>query len=80
METFFFIIHIIIIILLVTGVLMQESREEGLSGLGTAGSSESPFSKRSKGWSGLLDKAVRILAWAFLISCILSSMILPRLF
>lgn len=67
------IIHIIITILLIGVILIQKS--EG-GGLGTPSSSGNSFSAR--GTANILTKATTILATAFMLMCIIMTMISHR--
>lgn len=67
------IIHIIITVLLIGVILIQKS--EG-GGLGTPSSSGNSFSAR--GTANILTKATTILATAFMLMCIIMTMISHR--
>ena len=71
--TIILVIHIIITILLIGIILLQKS--EG-GGLGTPSSSGNSFSGR--GAANILTKATSILAAAFMLMCVIMSMISKR--
>ena len=76
MKTVFMIIHMLVTVILIGGTLIQTSKGEGLGALG--GGSDGVFRGATKGFEGFIDKWMVYLAYAFLVTAFLSSVIIPK--
>lgn len=72
LQTTLIIIHLVLCVFLVISILMQESKQQGMSAAISGGSSESFFSKnKGKTKEALLAKITTVVAILFIVNSVL---------
>ncbi len=77
MKILLFTIHFIITALFIAGITISQSKSDGMGALG--GSSHT-FKATAGGIEALLEKWLRVLAWVFLASCVVSAFFVGKFF
>lgn len=78
MKILFLIIHFFVCVAFIGGTAFQVSRSEGLGSVG--GGSDVFRGQQAHGMEAVLELWMKRLAWTFLVSAILSAIIVPRFF